>query len=199
MLLADLTNTCFRSTFKALVLLTLGIIVLTAGSIFSSGGQPAWSQDKPAGGVAMQTIGLDPVGRVERRDGKIFVEVQPAYAEALDGIEGFSHIWVIYWFHGNDTPEKRRTLKVHPRGNPANPLTGVFATRSPARPNLVGLQACRLVRRDGNRLEVTGLDAWDGSPVLDIKPYLPQLDSYPHTTMPEMGRGEAAGITASGH
>jgi tRNA-Thr(GGU) m(6)t(6)A37 methyltransferase TsaA len=183
-------QTCFRSTFKALVLLTLWIIVLIAGSIFSSGGQPAWSQDKPAGDVAMQTIGLDPVGRVERRDGKIFVELQLVFAEALDGIQGFSHIWVIYWFHGNDTPEKRRTLKVHPRGNPANPLTGVFATRSPARPNLVGLDACRLVRREGNRLEVTGLDAWDGSPVLDIKPYLPQLDSFPHTTIPAWAQGK---------
>ena len=80
-------QTCFRSTFKALVLLTLGIIVLTAGSIFSSGGQPAWA-------------------------------------------------------------------------------------------------------REGNRLEVTGLDAWDGSPVLDIKPYLPQLDSFPQTTIPAWAQGK---------
>ena len=138
----------------------------------------------------MPKIGLDPVGRVEHRDGKIFVAMQPAYAEALNGIEGFSHIWVIYWFHGNDKPEKRHTLKVHPRGNPANPLTGVFATRSPARPNLLGLNACRLVRREGNRLEVEGLDAWDGSPVLDIKPYLPQLDSFPQTTFPKWADGK---------
>ncbi len=137
----------------------------------------------------MPKIVLDPVGRVERRDGKIFVEVEPAYAEALDGIEGFSHIWVIYWFHGNDTPEKRRTLKVHPRRNPANPLTGVLATRSPARPNLVGLDACRLVKREGKRLEVEGLDAWDGTPVLDIKPYLPQLDAVPQTTIPKWAEG----------
>ena len=140
----------------------------------------------------MKTIGLDPVGRVERRDGKIFVEVQPASAEALDGIQSFSHIWVIYWFHGNDTPEKRRTLKVHPRGNPANPLTGVFATRSPARPNLLGLNACRLVRREGHRLEVEGLDAWDGSPVLDIKPYLHPLDSFPQATFPQWAAGKSA-------
>jgi tRNA-Thr(GGU) m(6)t(6)A37 methyltransferase TsaA len=138
----------------------------------------------------MKTIVLDLVGRVERRDGKIFVDLQPAFAEALDGIEAFSHIWVIYWFHGNDRPEKRRTLKVHPRGNPANPLTGVFATRSPARPNLLGLAACRLLRRQGHRLEVEGLDAWEGSPVLDIKPYLPRLDAFPQTTIPTWAEGK---------
>lgn len=138
----------------------------------------------------MKTIGLEPVGRVARRDGKTFVEVQPAYAEALDGIKDFSHVWVVYWFHGNDTPEKRRTLKVHPRGNPANPRTGVFATRSPARPNLLGLAACRLVGREGTRLEVEGLDAWDGSPVVDIKPYLPQLDAFPQSSMPKWAEGK---------
>lgn len=136
------------------------------------------------------SIALEPLGRVERRDGKIFVEIAPAYAEALDGIEDFSQIWLVYWFHGNDTPEKRRTLKVHPRGNPAIPLTGVFATRSPVRPNLLGLSSCRLVRRDGNRLEVEGLDAWDGSPVLDIKPYLPQLDAFPQASIPAWASGK---------
>ncbi len=149
-----------------------------------------FSQNNPAAGnIVMSKIALDPVGRVEHSDGKIFIAVMPAYTAALEGIEDFSHIWVIYWFHGNDNPEKRRTLKVHPRSNPANPLTGVFATRSPARPNLVGMQACRLVRRDGNRLEVEGLDAWEGSPVLDIKPYLPQLDSHPHAAMPKWAEG----------
>ena len=147
-------------------------------------------ENPPKGAGGMPKIALDPIGRVERRNGKIFVTVQPEFAEALDGIEGFSQIWVIYWFHGNDTPEKRRTLKVHPRRDPANPLTGVFATRSPARPNLLGLQACRLVSREGNRLEVAGLDAWDGSPVLDIKPYLPPLDAYPQATMPKWAEGK---------
>jgi tRNA (adenine37-N6)-methyltransferase len=141
------------------------------------------------GPISMSKIELNPVGRVEHRDGKIFVVVLPAYTAALEGIEGFSQIWVIYWFHGNDNPEKRGTLEVHPRRNPANPLTGVFATRSPARPNLLGMQACRLVKREGTRLEVEGLDAWDGSPVLDIKPYLPQLDSHPQAAIPKWAEG----------
>jgi len=132
---------------------------------------------------------LEPIGRVERRGGKVFIVVEPALAEGLAGIDDFSHLWVIYWFHGNDTPEKRRTLKVHPRGNPANPLTGVFATRSPVRPNLLGLQACRLVGRQGSRLEVTGLDAWDGSPVVDLKPYVPQIDAVPQAAIPKWAAG----------
>jgi len=166
-------------------------MVLLLGLFLVFGSQRALSQEKSSTGpVIIPNIALEPVGRVERRDGKIFVEVEPAYTEALDGIEGFSRIWVIYWFHGNDTPEKRRTLKVHPRYNPANPLTGVFATRSPDRPNLLGLSACRLVRRDGNRLEVEDLDAWDGSPLLDIKPYLPQFDAFPQTTIPTWAAGK---------
>jgi tRNA (adenine37-N6)-methyltransferase len=166
-------------------------LVLLLGLHLAFGSEHALSQEKSStGAVIIPNITLEPVGRVERRDGKIFVEVEPAYTEALEGIEGFSRIWVIYWFHGNDTPEKRRTLKVHPRNIPANPLTGVFATRSPDRPNLLGLSTCRLVRREANRLEVEGLDAWDGSPVLDIKPYLPQFDAFPQTTIPAWAAGK---------
>lgn len=154
-------------------------------------GHDACGQEKSAlAGGKVSTIQMIPVGRVERRDNRVFVAVEPAYAQALDGIEDFSQIWVIYWFHGNDTPEGRRTLKVHPRGNPANPLTGVFATRSPRRPNLLALQSCRLVRREGNRLEVQGLDAWDGSPVVDIKPYLPQLDAHSEAVIPAWAQGK---------
>jgi tRNA-Thr(GGU) m(6)t(6)A37 methyltransferase TsaA len=173
---------CVQSSFRMLLLL---------GWFLVFGSQHALSQEKSTtGAVTIPNIGLEPVGRVEHRDGKIFVDVESAYTEALEGIEGFSQIWVIYWFHGNDTSEKRRTLKVHPRGNPANPLTGVFATRSPDRPNLLGLSACLMVRRDGNRLEVEGLDAWDGSPLLDIKPYLPQFDAFPQTTIPTWAAGK---------
>lgn len=147
-------------------------------------------QEIPSSRVIMPGIELEALGRVEHREGKVIVEVLPTFAPALDGIESFSHIWVIYWFHGNDSPENRQILKVHPRRNPANPLTGVFATRSPVRPNLLGLQTCRLIRREGNRLEVEGLDAWEGSPVLDIKPYLPRLDSHPEAVVPKWAEGK---------
>jgi tRNA-Thr(GGU) m(6)t(6)A37 methyltransferase TsaA len=116
---------------------------------------------------------------------RTFLKIVPELAPALDGIQGFSHIWVFYWFHENDRPEERQVLKVHPRRDPANPLTGVFATRAPVRPNLIGLSACRLLKVSGASLEVADLDAKDGSPILDLKPYIPEGDSHPEAVTPE--------------
>jgi tRNA-Thr(GGU) m(6)t(6)A37 methyltransferase TsaA len=94
----------------------------------------------------------------------------------LLGLEQWSHIWVFYWFDQNDTPEKRFTLQVHPRGNRDNPLTGVFATRSPMRPNLIALSLCRVVSIKGSDIEIESIDAFDQTPVVDIKPYVRGLD-----------------------
>ncbi len=131
---------------------------------------------------------LHPIGRVVRQDDRVFLDILPQYAPALDGLSDFSHIWVIFWFHGNDTPEKRAILKVHPRKDPANPLTGVFATRAPVRPNPLGLTCCRLLNIQGSRLEVEGLDAWHDTPVLDLKPYIPGSDSLPQGRVPDWAR-----------
>ena len=128
---------------------------------------------------------LNPIGTVKRQDKQAYLELLPQYAPALDGLAGFSHLWVFYWFHGNDNPEERATLKVHPRRDPTNPLTGVFATRSPVRPNLIGLTACRILRVTGNTVQVEGLDAKDGSPIIDLKPYIPKGDSIPEATTPD--------------
>ncbi len=97
----------------------------------------------------------------------------------------FSHLWVFYWFHENDNPEERRTLQVHPRRDPANPLTGVFACRAPVRPNLIGFTACRIIQVEGNVVEVADLDAQDGTPILDLKPYIPGGDAIPEAVTPE--------------
>lgn len=101
------------------------------------------------------------------------LEILPQYLDALDGIELFSHIIVIFWLHKIKKNE-RSIKKVHPRGNSALPLSGVFATRSPVRPNPIGITAVKLIERNGNVLKVMGLDAINGTPVLDIKPYLPE-------------------------
>jgi tRNA-Thr(GGU) m(6)t(6)A37 methyltransferase TsaA len=92
--------------------------------------------------------------------------------EALDGVEDFSHLVVLYWPH-RLPPQTRARKKVHPLGSPDFPLVGVFATQSPARPNPILTTTVRLLGREKNVLRVTGLDALDGSPVLDIKPYAP--------------------------
>ncbi len=88
----------------------------------------------------------------------------------LDGVEGFSHILVLYWPHLLD-PCRRNLKKVHPMGRKDLPEQGIFATCSPARPNPVLVTAVALKERKGNVLTVQGLEAVDGSPIIDIKPY----------------------------
>ncbi|MGQ9625401.1 MAG: tRNA (N6-threonylcarbamoyladenosine(37)-N6)-methyltransferase TrmO [Anaerolineae bacterium] len=103
------------------------------------------------------------------------IVVEPEWEEALEGLEGFSHLWVIFWL-GHVSEGERRLLKVHPENRDDVPLMGIFATRTPTRPNPLGLTAVRLLARRGNVLKVQGLDAWHGTPILDLKPYLRQGD-----------------------
>ncbi len=114
-----------------------------------------------------------PVGIVRKQGERAWIQVFEAFRDALLGLEGFSHILVFFWFHENDTPEIRRTLRVHPRKDPVNPLTGVFATHSPRRPNLIGLTRCRIESIEGTLIRVDAIDARDGSPVVDIKCFIP--------------------------
>ena len=108
----------------------------------------------------------------EQRGSTSEIIIDPGLDGILDGIEEFSHIMVLFWAHR--APEERcSVMKVHPMGNEDFPLVGVFATHSPVRPNSILVTIARLVERKGNVLTVTGLDALDGSPVLDIKPYQP--------------------------
>ena len=102
----------------------------------------------------------------------------------LDGIEEFSHLLVLYWPHLG-TPEGRKLTRGHPLGRKEFPLVGIFATRSPMRPNPVLLTTVELVERRGNVLRVTGLDAVDGSPLIDIKPYTPGYHQVHDVRMPE--------------
>ena len=112
------------------------------------------------------------------------ITVNRELTEALDGLEDFSHLIILYWMH--QLPEGRKLpLKVHPMGNQDLPLTGRFATRSPSRPNPVGQATVELLERRANVLKVKGLDAIDGTPVIDIKPYIPGYDSAPEAKAPQ--------------
>jgi tRNA (adenine37-N6)-methyltransferase len=103
------------------------------------------------------------------------VVIAAPYAEALDDIEGFERVWLIYWmdrvggFRARVTPY--RDTREH----------GLFATRAPSRPNPIGLSVVRLVHRDGCVLRVADLDILDGTPLLDIKPYVPEFDAHPRS------------------
>lgn len=109
--------------------------------------------------------------------------IDPKYAKALDGIEAYSHLFVIFYMHEVPLKETRK-LKVHPRGRIDVGKVGVFATRTRSRPNRVGLAVVKLLERRRNSLKVQALDALDGTPVLDIKPYDP-IDAQKNIRVPK--------------
>ncbi len=111
------------------------------------------------------------------------IVVDSSLTEALDGLDEFSHIIVLYWMHR--ATSGKVPLKIHPRRRQELPLVGLFATRSPNRPNPIGKATVRLLQRQTNILKVEGLDAIDGTPVIDIKPYIPGYDSAANTAVPQ--------------
>ena len=96
------------------------------------------------------------------------IEVLRKYQEGLKDVDGFSHLIILYLLH------KSKSHSLHVRPKLDTTLRGVFATRSPNRPNRIGLRVVELLERNGNKLKVTGLDAEDNTPLLDIKPYTPK-------------------------
>jgi len=101
-----------------------------------------------------------------------WIEIESAVVEAMDDIAAGDELILITWFH----EAQRDVRKVHPRSDPRNPLTGVFSTRSPDRPNPLGLHRVRVLAVDRPRIRVGPLEAIDGTPVVDIKPVLSRSD-----------------------
>lgn len=118
----------------------------------------------------MQKFELRPIGRIRETTNKTRIVLYQKFRPGLSGLKKGSEIWVLWWFHRNDNPRMRATLKVHPRGNPANPLTGVFATRAPMRPNPIALSRRKILSVNKNVVEIDSIDAFPDTPVLDIKP-----------------------------
>ena len=146
-------------------------------------------------------ITLDPIGTIRspyaattqipkgpgaRHDAEGYLELRPELAPGLDDIDGFSHLYVIWVFDRSEGYDLTSTPPTDTRPH------GVFATRSPRRPNPIGLTVVRLLARDGHRLRVRGLDMLDGSPILDIKPYLSSVPAE------ELRRGWLADADARG-
>ena len=138
---------------------------------------------KAIGVVRNEVKERSPAGRDWWADLVSEIVLDNSLTEALDGLEEFSHIIVLYWMNRLDADEV--PLKIHPRGQRELPLVGLFVTRTPNRPNPIGKATVRLLQRQGNTLRVKGLDAIDGTPVIDIKPYLPGYDSAPDAQIPQ--------------
>lgn len=126
-----------------------------------------------------------PVGVIIKQDEDTWIEIFERYTDALLGLDEFSHITVCYWFHENDNPHQRQILQVHPRKDENNPLRGVFATHSPVRPNLIAVSICQILSIHENTIQIDKIDAFDGSPVIDIKCFIPSAISKSDVRLPD--------------
>jgi len=117
-----------------------------------------------------------PIQGTFRPDGMGTIEVFPEYEEGLKDIETFSHLILIYLFH------KAGELKLVRQTFLDDEAHGVFASRHPCRPNGLGITVVTVLKRDGNQLEVSGIDVLDGTPLIDIKPYIPRFDCFPEAS-----------------
>lgn len=139
------------------------------------GRAPAEPAQAPSAEFLMGAIGI-----VESDADGTRIRLDARYADGLLGLDGWSHVQVFWWFDKNDLPQRRSVLQVHPRGDRANPLTGVFACRAPVRPNLLALSTCRILGVEGAVVRIDAIDAFPGTPVLDLKPLIP----------PDLGGGD---------
>ena len=120
----------------------------------------------PVGYVRTKAVGDEVKDKTRTSE----IVINPELTDALDGVTDYSHLYVLFWLH--EIPEQKRLmLKVHPRGRTDLPLVGVFAVRTNLRPNPIGLTVVELVKIENNVHTVRGLDAFDDTPVLDVKPY----------------------------
>jgi len=145
---------------------------------------------------AMQRFEVRPIGVVTRPgsdttpgvyfdpDQESVIVIDPVWEPTLTGIEEYSHLIVMFWLDRAERAESAPEL-FQPDGRDDLPSVGLFATRTPRRPNPIGMACPRLIRRDGNRLLVRGIDAWDGTPVVDIKGYAPRDDIRADAQVPD--------------
>ncbi len=126
----------------------------------------------------MSSFGVYQIGEVKIDQDSCYIEIHEPYMLGLQHIEKFGHIIVLWWISMRDTPKNRATLLVKPPRLNNLVETGVFSSRSPSRPNPIGFTKVKLLKVENNKLFIDRIDALDGTPVLDIKPYLPG-DSVP--------------------
>ncbi|MFX0063177.1 MAG: tRNA (N6-threonylcarbamoyladenosine(37)-N6)-methyltransferase TrmO [Candidatus Hermodarchaeota archaeon] len=118
-------------------------------------------------------------------DDSVYLEIDSKYWDAVLNLDKFSHIIILWWIHLHDNPEARSNLRDFPPQEDAE-LSGVFASRSPARPTPIGLSIVAIVRVDDktHRIWIDQIDAIDGTPIIDIKPYMPSSDRVDDARVP---------------
>jgi tRNA-Thr(GGU) m(6)t(6)A37 methyltransferase TsaA len=138
----------------------------------------------------MQNFYVSPIGKIKIKEEGMFIELEPKYIPALQALDGFSHINVLWWFSDFDNKEMRSILEAPQPYKNAPAVMGIFSTRSPIRPNPIALTAVQVIHIDYEKgiIQIAYIDANDGSPVLDIKPYTPSLDRIETPGVPEWCR-----------
>jgi tRNA (adenine37-N6)-methyltransferase len=133
------------------------------------------------------SVTFDPIGKVVIENGRYFVELQEKFCDAVLGLNEYSHIQVVWWFHLYDSQESRKYFILDKPYKRGPDKVGVLASRSPVRPNPIAITACALIGFDqeNRRLEVAWIDAENGSPILDLKPYEPSIDRVRDVKMPD--------------
>ncbi|MGQ4832616.1 MAG: tRNA (N6-threonylcarbamoyladenosine(37)-N6)-methyltransferase TrmO [Candidatus Asgardarchaeia archaeon] len=117
------------------------------------------------------------IGHIEAHKEKTtIIRIKERFFDACSGLEEGSKIILLCWFHLSDSKDKRSVLKVHPRGDLTAPLKGIFATRSPIRPNPIGHYTVKISKIKLPLIEINKIDAVKGTPIIDIRPFIPHLD-----------------------
>ena len=135
----------------------------------------------------MDKLSIKPIGNICIKDNEISIKIGQEYIKALQALDGFGHINVFWWFSDFDNDKARKTLEVKQPYKNSPKIMGIFATRSPVRPNPIALSTVKVLNIDYNNglIKIPYIDAKDGSPVIDIKPYTPSLDRVENPEVPE--------------
>lgn len=149
----------------------------------------------------MQHYQVNPIGSIHINEEGMFLKLEPKYIPALQALDGFSHLSIIWWFSELDSEDTRAVLETPQPYKNAPEIMGIFATRSPVRPNPIALTAAQVIHIDYQQglIHLAYIDANDGSPVLDIKPYTPSLDRVETPGVPEWCRHWPASVEQSGN
>lgn len=133
------------------------------------------------------SVTFNPIGKVKIENGSYFLELEEKYFEATLGLDEYSHIQVVWWFNLYDSDESRNHRIADKPYKNGPKKVGIFATRSPLRPNPIAITPCPLIYLDkeNHRLEIAYIDAEDDTPILDIKPYQPSIDRVRDLTAPD--------------
>ncbi|ABR56421.1 protein of unknown function UPF0066 [Methanococcus aeolicus Nankai-3] len=109
------------------------------------------------------------IGNINQIKDKTILNIFKEYSDGLAGLKEKTKISLLLWFDKSDTPEKRKILKVHPRGDTKKPIRGVFSTRSPFRPNPIAVYETDILKIEENKIYIDKIDAFENTPIIDIK------------------------------